>query len=213
MGGHGKGSNGRIGGKIPPPRPTTPSESASTHFKEREECAGRRHGANGADFLDPDLQRHGCPSTSQTSQEGFSSLGADSGRATSHFKASTSPRCSFKWVHSLLEARLTKWTKDDAHDFKMSFDEVLNDPEPAWRYISVSKHSLRHIIGRGGRVLRQLESFFGTFIMISDLASSYTVGEVGIIGPRRACILTEFAIEMIMGGHYSILASLAENGF
>ena len=213
MGGHGKGSKGKIGDQIPTTRLTTTSESAYTHYREREECAGQRYGGAGADFLDPDLRCHGCPPKVHTFQEASSRLGEDGARAASHLAASTSPRCSFKWVERLLDDRLTKWTKGDAHDFKMSFDEVLNDPEPVWRYTSVFKSCLRHIIGRGGRVLRQLESFFGTFITICDLASDSLQGEVQIVGPRRACLLTEFAVEMIAGGHYSIVASLAHHGF
>ena len=92
---------------------------------------------------------------------------------------------------------------------------MLNDLDPVWRYTYVPKARLRHIIGRGGRVLRQFESFFGTFIIISDLASKSegSEGEVGIIGPRRACLWTEFAVELIASGYHSILESLAHHGF
>ena len=212
MGGNGKRSNGKIGGQILPTRPTTSSTSASTHHRVREECAGQHHGGAGDDFLDPDLQAHGSRSTPQTSQEASSRLGATGARATSHLEASTSPRCSFTWVQRLLEARLAKWLMKDGQDSRLSFN-ALNDPEPMWRYVYVSKDHFCHLIGRGGRVVRQLESFFGTFIMFSDLAPDSRDGEVGIVGPRRTCLFTEFAIEMIVGRQYSILDSLAYHGF
>ena len=213
MSGPGKGSKSPISDAIPHDRRPPSSESTSTHFLAREECVEPCHGDAGATFLDPDLQCQGCPSKAHLSHEASSRLGVDTTRTTSHFSASTSPRCSFKWVHGLLQARLTKWMKDDAQDFQLPSNEVLNDPEPVWRYTYVPKTHIRHIIGRGGRVLRQLESFFGTFILISDLASDSKEGEVGIIGPRRACLWTEFAVELIVGGHHSILESLAHHGF
>ena len=213
MGGHGKSSKTKINDQIPTNRPSTSSESASTNLLEPEKCAGRRHGGAGDDFLGPDLQCRGSRSSSQTGQEASSRLGGDGTRATSHLEASTSPRCSFKWVNALIDARLAKWTKSDAFDFKMTFNAVSNDPEPAWRYTIVPKSHLRHIIGRGGRVLRQLEAAFGTFILISDLGSDSLQGDVGIVGPHCACLLTEFTVEMIVGGHYSILESLVHHGF
>lgn len=213
MGGPDKSSATQIGGVLPPTRPSPSSESASTYLFAREECVGQRHWGADETFLDPDLPSHGCGSTPKTTQEALSRLGGNGARAASHLAASTSPRCSLQWVTALLEARLVKWTKEDAQDCKMTYNEVLNDPEPAWRYKSVPQFRLRHIIGRGGRVLRRIESFCGVFLLVSDFPSDSREGDVGIIGPRRACLLAEFVIEMLVGGNFSILTSLAHHGF
>ena len=56
---------------------------------------------------------------------------------------------------------------------------------------------------------------FTTFIFISKceaLGELGLQGEVIITEPRRACLVVEFAIEMIAIGHYSISESLIQNG-
>lgn len=56
-------------------------------------------------------------------------------------------------------------------------------------------------------MIRQLDPLFGTFIFVSECAVPWKLGlqdEVVIIGPRRARLLLDFAIEMIAIGHYSI---------
>ena len=137
-------------------------------------------------------------------------------RVESHNAATTSPRCSFLWLEQLLEERLAEWLKADSEDYEMSIDELINDKHVAHRYHYVPKDDLRHIIGRGGRVIRQIEAFSGTFIFVTDCEIKGELGlegEIVINGPRKACLLAEFAIEMIATGHFAILESLAQNGF
>ena len=70
--------------------------------------------------------------------------------------------------------------------------------------------SLKHIIGRGGRTLHKLESFVGVFAPVVDTKKG---PEICFVGCLQACLLAEFIVEMIVGGHYSIMESLARNGF
>ena len=86
----------------------------------------------------------------------------------------------------------------------------MNDDDYLARSMSVSPLSLKHIIGRGGRTLHKLESFVGVFASVVDTG---TGPEICFVGSPRACLLAEFIVERIVGGHYSIMESLARNGF
>ena len=116
--------------------------------------------------------------------------------------ASTSPRCGFLWLHKELDERLATWSLEEGED--------LDDHDCIDRFISFSPLSLKHIIGCSGRTLHKLESFVGVFASVVDTG---TGPEICFVGPPRACLLAEFIVERIMGGHYSIMESLARNGF
>ena len=88
--------------------------------------------------------------------------------------------------------------------------EDLNEDDYLDRSIKVSPLSLKHIIGRGGRTLHKLESFVGVFASVVD---TKTGPEICFVGCPRACLPAEFIVEMIVDGHYSIMESLARNGF
>ena len=49
----------------------------------------------------------------------------------------------------------------------------------------------------------------GVFASVVD---TETCPEICFVGCPHACLLAEFIVEMIVGGHYSIMASLARNG-
>ena len=91
----------------------------------------------------------------------------------------------------------------------MEEEEDLDDHHYQDRYVTVSSLSSKHIIGRGGRTLHKLESFVGVFASVVD---TMTGPEICFVGSPRACLLAEFIVEMIEGGHYSIMKSLARNG-
>ena len=130
------------------------------------------------------------------------SQGDQNERAQSHTTASTSPRCGFLWLHKELDERLATWSLEEGED--------LDEHDYIDRLIFVPPMSLKHVIGRGGRTLHRLESFVGVFASVVDIG---TGPEICFVGPPRACLLAEFIVERIVGGHYSIMESLARNGF
>ena len=130
------------------------------------------------------------------------SQGDQNERAQSHTTASTSPRCGFLWLHKELDERLATWSLEEGED--------LDEHDYIDRLIFVPPMSLKHVIGRGGRTLHKLESFVGVFASVVDTG---TGPEICFVGPPRACLLAEFIVDRIVGGHYSIMESLARNGF
>ena len=115
------------------------------------------------------------PSTSQASSTSFPPFGVDGGRPSeaasadgstlehqesadgqpqerihSHRHASSSPRCTFGWLlhlHELLEGK-----------------GLRSSPQS----LKVSRSSLRHIVGKGGRMLHRIEDYTGSFISVTD---------------------------------------------
>ena len=130
------------------------------------------------------------------------SQGEENERAQSHTTASTSPRCGFLWLHKELDERLATWSLEEGED--------LDEHDYIDHLIFVPPMSLKHVIGRGGRTLHKLESFVGVFASVVDTG---TGPEICFVGPPRACLIAEFIVERIVGGHYSIMESLARNGF
>ena len=146
-----------------------------------------------ADSQATNSQAKGHPAQSQ---------GDDNERAQSHTTASTSPRCGFLWLHKELDERLATWSLEEGED--------LDEHDYIDRLIFVPPMSLKHVIGRGGRTLHKLESFVGVFASVVDTG---TGPEICFVGPPRACLIAEFIVDRIVGGHYSIMESLARNGF
>ena len=139
---------------------------------------------------------------SQDKGQSTSGQGEDSERVRSHTRASTSLRCGFHWLHKELEERLATWSSEEGEDMDASAH--------TYKFITVGSSSLKHVIGRGGRMLHKLESFVGVFASVQDIADGPIVCFVGC---PHACLLAEFIVEMIEGGLYSIIESLARNGF
>ena len=195
------------GKKIPRDETATSSaRSAQTPFRGQEEGVlgldGRRGGTGGDGGMAHLQMADSQPTNSQAKGQSAKSQGDDPERARSHTMASTSPRCGFLWLHKELEERLAAWSLVEGED--------LNEDDYLDRSIRVSPLSLKHIIGRGGRTLHKLESFVGVFASVFD---TETGPEICFVGCPRACLLAEFIVEMIVGGHYSIMESLARNGF
>ena len=127
-------------------------------------------------------------------------------RVESHRHASTSWRCGFQWLSALLEKRLRAWDEEDAKEFDCSLDELYNDPF-VFHYVEVVGYAVPHIIGRKGRVIRQLEQTCGVFLTLRDIGNDRH--QMMITGPRPACILAEFAIQLLCRGQHSVLATLS----
>ena len=75
------------------------------------------------------------------------------------------------------------------------------------KIVSVLTHTVPHIIGRGERVIRQIEMVCGVFLTLGDLGNGNH--ELFATGPRPACILAEFAIEMLGDGRHLVMRTLS----
>ena len=195
------------GKKIPRDETATSStRSAQTPFGDQEEGVlgldGRRGGVGGDGGMAHLQMADSQATNSQVKGQPTKSQGDENERAHSHTMASTSPRCGFIWLHKELDERLATWSLEEGED--------LDDHDYIDRFISFSPLSLKHIIGRGGRTLHKLESFVGVFASVVD---TKTGPEICFVRSPHACLLAEFIVEMIVGGHYSIMESLARNGF
>ena len=137
-----------------------------------------------------------------------SSIGEESAdqRAASHKHATTSWRCGFEWVAGVLRSRLRAWDVMVAEDCDCSIDELYDEPF-SFKYVEVDSSDVPHIIGRGGRIIRQLETICGVFLTLTDLTEGSH--EMLITGPRPACIFAEFAMELLRSGHHSALSTLS----
>ena len=135
---------------------------------------------------------------------------ADMERMASHYRATTSLRCGFKWLEDNLKEDKERWMIDDQNEGHEQIDE-FNDYVWHYKYHTVPRSQLRHIIGRGGRMLHKLESFLGVFAFVREKADDHP--DIVLVGQRHAIVLGEFIISMIIMGHYTIMDSLARVGF
>ena len=127
-------------------------------------------------------------------------------RVDTHKHASTSWRCGFEWVSALLRSRLRAWDLEDAQGCQCSIDDLYNDPF-YFKYVEVEPSDVPHIIGHGGRVIRKIEQTCGVFLALRDIINGGH--EMCITGPRPACIVAEFAIELLSNGQHSALETLS----
>ena len=135
---------------------------------------------------------------------------ADIERMASHSKATTSLRCGFQWLSDKLRDDKEGWIADDENEANENIDEFT---DYAWhyKYKAVPRSRLRHVIGRGGRMLQKIESFLGVFAFVREDASGDP--KVVFVGQRHAIVLGDFIVNMILMGHYTIMESLARAGF
>ena len=132
---------------------------------------------------------------------------ADASRRASHPHASTSPRCVFSWVTRVIHEDLTTWNAEDMASLNCSLPELYAQGFTS-RYEAVSRTGFGHILGKGGRTVHLLESFFGVLISIREQTS-----EVEILGPRRACASTAFVVKHLASGGTSLLHHLSSIPF
>lgn len=92
-----------------------------------------------------------------------------------------------------------------------SFAQEDFDPiEYYFRCVMVPSPCVKHIIGNGGHTLCKIESFVSVFTYIEDMGQGT---QIALISCPWAYILAEFTVEMLEGGHYSIMESLVEHRF
>lgn len=199
-----RGSRGSRGGGRSD-EPEASGASAQTPFwGRREDFSGGLGGGDGGMAAGD-----GATSRSQIPKSGIcdDSIGAgdDDERAASHKHATTSWRCGFEWVSSVLESRLRAWDEDVIDERKCSLDDIYRIPF-FYHRVTVAHHAVPHIIGRGGRVIREVEKVCGVFLNLCDLPDGFH--EVCITGPRPACIVASFAIELLSTGQHSALTTL-----
>ena len=195
------------GKKIPrEERTTTSTRSAQTPFGVQEEgVSGRKGGVDGGmrggegATLGMQIPKSGICNSSICDEGGEE-------RASSHKYATTSWRCGFEWVAALLRKRLRAWDVEQAEEEERSIEAIYSEPF-AEKTVGVLAHTVPHIIGRGGRVIRQIEMVCGVFLTLRDLGTGNH--ELFVTGPRPACILAEFAVEMLGDGHHSVLKTLS----
>ena len=95
---------------------------------------------------------------------------------------------------------------EQAEEEDRSIEALYNEPF-AKKIVQVLAHTVPHIIGRGGRVIRQLEMVCRVFLTLRDLCNGNH--ELFICGPRPTCVVAMFAVEMLSDGHCSILRTLS----
>ena len=173
-------------------------ESAYTHQGAKDGVVG---GVGGIDGRAPKM----------ASQRRSGSGGAagvdwcDQARVWSHAEATTSPRCTFRWLSNHLEelqAPLVVVEEGEA---------PINENDIIMHRMQFFKTLAPHIIGRGGRMLRRIEDFCGVFLSLSDVSSDMV--QLTIYGPARGCALVEFIRDMLIEGVYSVIDTLARQGF
>ena len=116
------------------------------------------------------------------------------GRSTSHFHASTSPRCAFAWI--LDYAR--RLHRDPSSTPYADFFTTLQVPRP----------SLKHVIGKGVRTLAKIEDLAQCMITIFDCGEQMAV--VNFCGDSTG--LGRFLVSALGHGHFSVLSNLERNG-
>ena len=113
-------------------------------------------------------------------------------RAASHKHATMSWRCGFQWVSAVLRSRLRAWYVMVAEDCECSIDDLYATPF-SFKYVEVDTSDVPHIIGLGGRIIRQLETICGVFLPLTDFIEG--LHKILITGRRPACFFAEFAME------------------
>ena len=129
----------------------------------------------------------------------------DQARVWSHAAATTSPRCMFGWfAHHLRELQAPLVAVEEGV-------APLNENDMMMHTMEFFKKTAPHVIGRGGQMLRRIEDFCGVFLSIHDISSDAV--ELIIFGPCRGCALVQFIGEMLIEGVYSVIDTLARQGF
>ena len=87
----------------------------------------------------------------------------------------------------------------------------VDDTHYRSKFMRVPKGALPRIIGRGGRMIQQLEQVCGVFASVVDTALPQSL--ITFVGSPRSILLAEFAVDMLNMGYFSVLESLQRAGF
>ena len=202
----GKRPEEKIQGGEGAPRPS--GSAASSFTAQGVDGSAQKGRVGGGEPSHPQMPKSAsadsCP---QTAPRSFAAGRADGDRVHSHGRASTSPRCGFKWVSQHLEEALTEKRHWDDYIQEGGFD----DQHYSRHCVEIAKSAIRHVIGVRGRMLRKIEDFCGIFITLHDAYDD--ICEVNLLGLPYACILGAFIVEMLGQGYYSIVESLIRHGW
>ena len=139
------------------------------------------------------------------SQEDPNVNGCAQARVWSNAAATTSPRCAFRWFVSRLRERQAPLAVVDEGEAPIRDDEMIRHS------MTFLKSTAPHVIGRGGRMLRRIEDFCGVFLCLSDISPDTVM--VTMYGSMRGCALAQCIGEMLTEGIYSVIDTLARQGF
>ena len=173
-------------------------ESAFTHQGTRERDMER---VGETDGKDPQMARGG-----RSGSQGDPNVdGCAQARVWSNAAATTSPRCAFGWFVSRLRERQAPLAVVDEGEAPIGDEEMIRHS------MTFLKSTAPHVIGRGGRMLRRIEDFCGVFLSLSDLSSDTIM--LTMYGSMRGCALVQCIGEMLTEGIYSVIDTLARQGF
>ena len=117
------------------------------------------------------------------------------GRSMSHYDASTSPMCTFSWISDYTRRLLHAPT----HVAFSAFDATLDVP----------RCMVKHVIGRGGRILHAIEDLAHCLVLVSD-HDKEDRAVVRFFGDSSG--LARFIVDALCQGHHSVLSTLYRNG-
>ena len=120
-------------------------------------------------------------------------LGGSTSRTQSHGFASTSPRCAFAWIAKcgLLRSKPTQ-----------------SSCSPFLHSIRIPRSEVKHVLGKGGRVLSRIEDLSGCLVSVVD--SSGGGSTVNLMGGDAT--LGCFLVHALSSGFFSVFETLARNG-
>ena len=114
-------------------------------------------------------------------------------RTQSHGFASTSPRCAFAWIAKcgLLRSKPAR-----------------RPCSPFLHSIRIPRSEVKHVLGRGGRVLSRIEDLSGCLVSVVD--SSGGESTVNLMGGDAT--LGCFLVHALSSGFFSVFETLERNG-
>ena len=120
-------------------------------------------------------------------------LGGSTSRTQSHGFASTSPRCVFAWIAKcgLLRSKPAR-----------------SPCSPFLHSIRIPRSEVKHVLGRGGRVLSRIEDLSGCLVSVVD--SSGGESTVNLMGGDAT--LGCFLVHALSSGFFFVFETLERNG-
>ena len=120
-------------------------------------------------------------------------LGGSTSRTQSHRFTSTSPRCTFAWIAKcgLLRSK-----------------PAPRPCSPFLHSIRIPRSEVKHVLGKGGRVLSRIEDLSGCLVSVVD--SSGRESTVNLMGGDAT--LGCFLVHALSSGFFSVFETLERNG-
>ena len=120
-------------------------------------------------------------------------LEGSTSRTQSHRFTSTSPRCAFAWIAQcgLLRSKPAR-----------------SSCSPFLHAIRIPRSEVKHVLGRGGRILSRIEDLSGCLVSVVD--SSGGDSTVNLMGGDAT--LGCFLVHALASGFFSVFETLARNG-